>query len=205
MSDKITLEPMRLERMVVSIVGTDLYVPHRFAEKAKDAIRRKKLGERSRMREVAVPEHEAEDATYRLEDGTFGIPVSAFKGAIAGAAHRDLGIPRTIVNQGIRIYGDGRDHRDFTSLVRLHPNEGDPRIREDVVRVGIDSADLRWRMSFGPGWFAHLQIEFDADKLTSQTIVVLLQRAGFGVGVGEWRPEKGGTWGTFEVKGSVAP
>ena len=37
-----------------------------------------------------------------------------------------------------------------------------------------------------------------ADTLTVQTVVDLLNRAGQ-VGVGEWRPEKNGTFGTFRV------
>ena len=44
-----------------------------------------------------------------------------------------------------------------------------------------------------------VRLEFDSQSLTKNTILNLIQRAGFGVGLGEMRPEKGGEYGRFEV------
>ena len=71
-------------------------------------------------------------------------------------------------------------------------------MREDTVRVGAGSTDLRYRPEFR-NWSMILNFEFDAQALTQPTILNLVQRAGFGVGLGEWRPEKGGEYGRFEV------
>jgi hypothetical protein len=71
-------------------------------------------------------------------------------------------------------------------------------MREDTVRVGAGSTDLRYRPEFR-NWSMILNFEFDAQSLTQPTILNLVQRAGFGVGLGEWRPEKGGEYGRFEV------
>ena len=43
-------------------------------------------------------------------------------------------------------------------------------------------------------------IEFDNDQFSPGQILNLLQRAGFSQGLGEWRPERNGDFGTFEVK-----
>lgn len=51
------------------------------------------------------------------------------------------------------------------------------------------------------GWKARVRIEFD-DVLAVQTVVDLLYRAG-SVGVGEWRPEKDGVFGTFQVTRNI--
>ena len=45
-------------------------------------------------------------------------------------------------------------------------------------------------------------IEFDENTLDVQTVVDLLNRAG-SVGVGEWRPEKDGSFGTYVVSRNI--
>ena len=48
-------------------------------------------------------------------------------------------------------------------------------------------------------WAMTLQLEFDSQALSQENILNLIERAGFGVGLGEWRPEKGGEYGRFSV------
>ena len=52
-------------------------------------------------------------------------------------------------------------------------------------------------------WEADLTVEFDADTITAESVVNLLDRAGRQVGVGEGRPfsknSNGQGWGTFSV------
>ena len=49
---------------------------------------------------------------------------------------------------------------------------------------------------------AELLVKFDADRVTVEQIANLLNHGGQTVGVGEWRPEKNGTFGTFQVGAS---
>ena len=74
----------------------------------------------------------------------------------------------------------------------------DPVIREDIVRVGNGKTDLRYRPEFA-SWRINVIVEIDSDLLNEQDIVNLVNRAGFSVGIGEWRPEKGGEFGRFEI------
>lgn len=71
-------------------------------------------------------------------------------------------------------------------------------MREDIVRIGQGSTDLRYRPEFR-NWSMIIRMEFDSMSLTQNTILNLVQRAGFGVGLGERRPEKGGEYGRFQV------
>ena len=48
-------------------------------------------------------------------------------------------------------------------------------------------------------WGAEISFDYDADLLTIHDVINLTNRAGFSVGIGEWRPEKNGEHGTFEV------
>ena len=81
-------------------------------------------------------------------------------------------------------------------LVRI---DGEPRMREDMVRVGMGTADIRYRAGF-PEWSTTITISYNAGVFTPEQIVNLFNQGGFGVGVGEWRPEKNGPFGRFHVK-----
>ena len=77
--------------------------------------------------------------------------------------------------------------------------EGEPSMREDMVRVGMGTADLRYRPEF-KSWSISLPIEYNADAITLEQIVNLVNLAGFGVGIGEWRPERDGQYGMFHAE-----
>lgn len=195
MSEVVKLDPIKVKTIQVSIRGISPLISHQFSEKARKQMRDKKLGQKVKNREVADPESELEAATYRLSDGSFGVPATAIKNAMTEAAHKDLGIPRTVLRRGLFIIADDTP-TGGVPLVRLRTTE---RImREDVVRVGMGSSDLRWRPEF-PKWELDLRIQYDTEWLQVETIVGLLQRAGFGIGIGEWRPERDGDFGRFEI------
>jgi len=158
-------------------------------------MRRKHAGVKTKTRAVRDPEAEFEAASYRTEDGGYGIPVSAVKKALISAAHKDLGIEKTLVRKALFIICD-----DANGVIPIDTDE--PVMREDCVRVGAGSTDLRYRPEFRQ-WSADIEVEFDSELLTPEAIVNLVERAGFGVGVGESRPEKGGEWGRFEVDREV--
>ena len=77
--------------------------------------------------------------------------------------------------------------------------EGEPQRREDMVRVGMGTADIRYRPEF-PKWATELDVSYNSRALAAEQIVNLFEIAGFAVGVGEWRPEKDGQFGRFRVE-----
>ena len=77
--------------------------------------------------------------------------------------------------------------------------DGEPRMREDVVRLNGKTADLRYRGEFYP-WSTVLRVKINAQVIAPETVFALITQAGFSVGVGEWRPERNGQYGCFEVK-----
>jgi hypothetical protein len=66
------------------------------------------------------------------------------------------------------------------------------------VRIGMGSTDIRYRPQFD-AWAVKIEATIDADVLSPDVLANLVQRAGFGCGIGEWRPEKGGDFGRFEL------
>ncbi len=188
-----TVTVKAIQRRLVSfqIVGLTTMIQHQWSEKAKEAMRKKHRGTKTKDRSARDPQKEFEDATYRTTKGEYGIPVSALKTAVIGAAHKDIGIEKTLVRKALFIHCD-----DSGGVIAMDCDA--PEIVEDTVRVGQGSADLRYRPYFHR-WAVNIVCEIDEDLLTVETLCILVNRAGFGVGIGEWRPEKGGEHGRFEI------
>jgi hypothetical protein len=66
----------------------------------------------------------------------------------------------------------------------------------------MGAADLRYRPEFR-NWKCVVELEIDAELLQAGDVLALIGRAGFGVGLCEWRPEKGGEFGRYEVDPDV--
>lgn len=193
MASEISLNPIKTASLTLTIEGTSILVQHQWSEKAKTMMREKQSGKKTKTREVRNVREEAMAATYRTSKGEYGIPVTALKAAIIKAAHKDLGVAQTLVRRALFLICN-----DPGQILPIKTEE--PIIREDMVRVGAGSADLRYRPQFAPGWECDVVVQYDVDMLTPTDIVNLINRAGFGVGLCEFRPEKGGDWGRFQVK-----
>jgi hypothetical protein len=76
--------------------------------------------------------------------------------------------------------------------------EGAPSMREDMVRIARGTADIRYRGEFKE-WRTSFVIRYNANILSLGQIVNLFNTAGFGIGVGEWRPQRDGSYGMFHV------
>jgi hypothetical protein len=78
----------------------------------------------------------------------------------------------------------------------------EPEKHQGLVRNDNGSADIRVRPMWRE-WSAKITLEFDADMISPNSVVNLLDRAGRQVGVCEGRPYSknsvGQGWGTFTV------
>lgn len=191
----ITLKPIARKRMTFAIKGTSPLIMHQWSEKAMRQMREKQQGKKTKDREARDREAEAKAATYTTDDGQIGIPGMAFKSALVTAAHRDIGIERTLVRKALFLVTN-----DSGKVLPIEVEQ--PAIREDCVRVGMGSADLRYRPEFRK-WRCNIELEVDADLMQEKDVLALVDRAGFGVGICEWRPEKGGEFGRFEIDPDV--
>lgn len=185
--DKIAAETLR-----VPLVGTSPLIVHRFSEKAKRQMLDAMQGRKS-PKQPKDPQAEYEGAFYRLADGGTGIPVIAFKAATVGGARFYAAVSMTALRQFFFVRGEiGVDGQQLARI------DGEPRMREDVVRVGRGGADLRYRPEY-PEWRTVLTVTYVTSALTRNSVLSLIDAGGMGVGVGEWRPEKDGDFGTFQI------
>jgi hypothetical protein len=188
----VTLKPISRNLATIRITSISPLVEHQWSEKAKKQMRDKHAGKKTKTREVRDPEAECTAAAYKCSGGEYGFPADGLKKCLINAAHKDIGLEKTLLRKSLFI----RPFDEANNLLKLETDE--PIMREDIVRVGAGSTDLRYRPEFRE-WGITLTLEFDAESISISDVVNLFQRAGFGVGLGEMRPEKSGDYGRFEV------
>jgi hypothetical protein len=195
MTTQIEISSIPSETILVPIVGTAPLIIHNFSAKAKRQMLDAQQGRKS-PKEARDPEAEYDAAFYKMTDG-YGLPATAFKSATVGAA-RFYGkdVKMTEIRQFVFVHGEMSD-ADPQALVRI---VGEPKMREDVVRLGGMSrgADLRFRPEFRD-WSAVLKVTFVKSCLSRSSVLSLVDAGGLGMGVGEWRPEKRGEFGTYAI------
>lgn len=189
----VQIDRIAAETIDVPIIGTTPLLMHRFSEKAKRALLDNMQG-RKTPKEPKDPDAEYEAAFYRLSDGTPGFPALAFKSATVGGV-RFYGKQITMTATKQYLFFVGEVGSDGRGLVRI---DGEPQMREDVVTVGRGGTDLRYRPEFR-AWSTVLRITYVTSALTRTSVLSLVDAGGMGVGVGEWRPERNGDFGTYRV------
>lgn len=224
---RLVLKKPRISKpMPIRIGGKDIIL-HRFGGKSKLDILTKQLKKGLvAVRSVRDPKEEFEQSLYIVTpgkfkfkndgiqdefcrefykkndigigevkfDGSVGFPVSGIRKSILTAT-TDLGfnVSKAFLNRNLRISGT---HQTMTEIKYKKMF-----MREDVVRLGGQgrSFDLRFRPMM-TDWSMEIVVQFDRDLLGMETILNLLIRAGFSVGLGDWRPECSGNFGRYVLK-----
>jgi len=186
-TQKITINRVNVEKASLHLVGDSPLISHAWSQKAKDMMIAKQTKKTTTSgREAKDPHEDFLSSLYRIDDGKYGFPSVAFKACAVRCAKSVEGLTMTDVRTGFHIPGE---------LVEII---GDPTPREDMVRIGQGTADIRYRGEFKK-WEAHVPIDLNAGVLTLEIIANLFSIGGFGTGIGEWRPERGGQFGRFSV------
>lgn len=196
----IKLPPMNIQTIKVELVGDSPLICHRWSEKAKKAMLAKQMGEARAAKEKKDPMRDFWDSLYHLtpnppaehrEGQRYGFPAVAFKSAAVTACSSVEGITKVAARQAFHV--GAAEGGDLIEII------GVPEIREDMVRIGMGVADIRYRASFRD-WRATLYVKHNANLLTAAELVNLFNTAGFSVGIGEWRVERDGSFGMFHVE-----
>ena len=170
-----------------------------------------KEGKTKKAREIRNPFEEYVDSMYWLTEkpevktpeefeaaiangAKFGFPVTGIKQAAVSSVYR-AGFTKDMASMRGVFYISGVDDADFVTI------ECDrPEIREDMVRIGMGTADLRYRAEF-KNWRAKLVITHnDNGVFTLEQIINAINLGGFMCGIGEWRPERDGQYGMYHVE-----
>ena len=183
----IVIPGMNIKHAEIFLISDSPLISHKWSEKSKKEIRDKQQKKAKTARDIRDPEAEFNDSLYHIEGGGYGFPAVAFKAAAVNACSHVDGITK--------VHARGAFH----IMCELVTIEGDKPIqREDMVRVGMGVADLRYRGEFKK-WHCKIPVRFNANVLSLEQITNIFDTAGFSTGVGEWRPQKNGDYGMFHV------
>jgi len=174
------------------IVGTAPLIMNKFSEKSIHQMLRKHMN-LPQAREAKVPRELIEAAIHRNTAGAIAIPSTAIKKSIlaAASATKTFAKNKVALKCGVFIRG---------ASIPITFKSMTPRM--DIVRnSGVSRVpDVRFRPQFND-WSARFVITYDEEVTSLSTIIDLIVRAGY-VGLCEWRPEKSGDYGTFEINSS---
>lgn len=219
-TEVITIQPIEKVEVEVTIVGDTPLIVHAWSEKAKkemlDAQQGKSKGKKKEyknpvadfirsmywlngMPEISegATEEECEEIFLKaIADGAkFGFPAVAIKKAATSSAYRQ-GWTKDKVTANGSFWLLGINDPEFVEIETDEP----PVMREDMVKLGGTTADLRYRGEFR-NWKCRCKISYLKDGVFSlENIVSMINLGGFSCGLGEWRTEKGGLSGAFHVQ-----
>lgn len=140
---------------------------------------------------------DVENSLYRLSDGTIYQPaihiISAMKKAGAKfqiPGQGKLTFKNLIGSGAVMINPDAIPHKNQAYGIDARP----------VVVPSTKGRVVRKRPVFNT-WRLCFEIEYDASEISAKDIMEILDYAGRRVGIGDFRPEKGGSFGRFMISG----
>lgn len=216
-TETIEIKPIEMKIVEVTLVGDTPLIMHAWNEKAKRMMLEAQQGKaKGKKKETKNPvddfiqsmywltnkpdtdgmnEDECKEAFEQaIENGAkFGFPVTAFKQAAISAAYRMGWAKDKMSLRG--VFFIDTDYGDMAEIV-----SDSPTIREDMVKIGMGTADIRYRGEFNH-WHTTIRLKYNANgQYSLENILNILNAGGMVCGVGEWRPERDGQFGMFHVK-----
>lgn len=177
----------------IEIRGVTPLLIHRFAEDVETS-------KRTRLVEMKYrdPREEAKKHAYIASDGTYYFSAFAIPSAMgsAGSNHKSTGSRKTlrfIVPSAVRMTSDTITILNGTSPAKNFEVDSRP-----VTIPATKGRIMRHRPRFDQ-WGARFDLMINDDLLSAEMAHQLLAEAGLQIGIGDFRPEKRGPFGTFRV------
>jgi len=194
----VGLPGFKLCETTIRVQGDSPLICHRFGASQRKSILDKQTKKARHSKGARDPEREFRESLYELgkdDNGNivYGFPSSAFKKAAVFAIRHVEGMTMAgswgsfhVLGEYVRIHGDG------------------PHVREDIIRLPTGAADIRFRAEFRD-WYCDVPVSFNEGSISLEQLGHLFNVAGFAVGVGDWRPERRGSYGMFHVVSQEEP
>lgn len=181
-----------MKTVKVEIQGVSSLLQHRFSEGDHNGKQTRKA-----LIKPKAPREEAEAAVYR-HNGSFYHPGAAISRLLreAGSGHKLTGTRKSlkfIVPSAVTVLEDCIDILDNGKHAKKFEVDSRP-----VVIPSTKGRIMRHRPRFDT-WGMKFSLEIDDETLPVDTVHLLLEEGGRKLGIGDFRPEKGGPFGRFAV------
>ena len=195
----IIVHPIQVEIARLNIVGMSPLIVHRWSEKAKKMILDTQMKRAKTAKVAKDPEQDFNDSRYISTEGWDGIPAGGFKACLVNAGRLIDGLDMTMARRLFFVQPQGFT-KDGVVLIKI---DGTPENFESMVRIAMGTADIRFRAMYRE-WNAVVLIEFMKNQISREQLVNLIEVAGWGEGLCEWRPgapkSNTGSYGRFSIK-----
>ena len=193
--ETIEIAPVAMGTIKCYLVGTSPLIMHRFPRKAWEQLLFPK-GRANAAEKADNLKHdplmEYRESVYRNRDQrqptAIHLPAGAFTKAIASAA---LDLPGATKAQILRLVSVKSTQINLYGIPQMYMAM---TRSSDIART----PDVRTRAVF-PEWACEVEVGFVSTLVKQNQVVNLLAAAGVIVGIGDWRPQKGGAFGRFDV------
>jgi hypothetical protein len=181
---KFKLPEIKLLTMTVPIRGLTALLTNRIPDWLADDMEIKNQGGDPEKR-LRTPNEQFEEAIYRNASGECCFPAAGIKRALVEAGGRFTDMKMTELRGIINVRAD--------LLPILGPP---PKMRRDYGRNRQGMIVVLYRPCWEE-WSMQVPVAYNASCIKLPEVVKLFQLAGFGCGIGCWRPDNNGTFGTF--------
>ncbi len=187
----IVLQGIKVETINVPLRGKTSLIMDRMSKETKDDILIKQTGgAKGNKKKIRDTKEEIQQAIHVTCSGTIGFPSFGFKKGMMEATS---------------FVGDRAFSKKLISGIKI-VNAEDGLIPIKFKKQTVIEHSIGPQTKFNPifhDWSCDLEIQYDANNVSAQDIVTLLNYAGFYNGIGSWRPKGGGggsgEYGMYEV------
>ena len=207
----IEIRNIEIKHVNIRIVGDSPLIVHAWDPKAKQMMLDAQMGKtKTKARAKKDPFDDFINSMYWLE----WKPEESTEEAFAEAIHKGarwgfpVGAIKQAANSAAYRMGWVKNQMELRGSYFLKTEDGElaeikgciPTMREDMVRVGMGTADIRFRGEF-KDWYMDFELQYNASgSMSLEQIINCINAGGFACGIGEWRPEKDGSFGMYHVE-----
>lgn len=202
---EIILKPIKIKKVEITIKGKSPLIINNFSEKSRQQILDSQM-KKPKTKDLRNPIEDFMRACYWLtpmptefteesfekalkEGARFGFPSKGIKASIVSGAYRN-----GATKDKVSLYGAFFIPEEFIE-VKYDKIE----MREDYVRIAHGGTDVRFRPEF-KDWTMTFEMEYNENVYSLDQLINFINLGGFSCGLGEMRTEKGGNFGSYEVK-----
>ena len=189
-SDALAKKRTSVVRLAVRCIGETPLLMHRWSQKAILEMVGKMVGQpQPRGSKDMTADYEA--SWYRNEKGEAAMPCRILKASIVNGAIMTEGVTtKAELKRGLRVLG-------YCAPIRT--KRGGEMRMDNRIASNNGSPDMRSRAVFPAGYYFDVVLQFSTN-ITPDKVVAAFEGAGSSIGLCDWRPERGGDYGTFSIK-----